>query len=238
VTGLVGIISNDAARYSLFGSSAVRLRRPEGSHVEWLIGGDWCGARNQLVQQTLDGKYEWLWFMDDDHAFPPNLLERLLSHGDAIVYDDRIFAIDVVQPVCLERRWPFRPCQYAETTEDGKYAPIALKESPTEGLIELVAGGCAGMLIRRRVLETLEPPWFEYLDRSEDIAFCDRVKAAGFRLWCDLDAKLGHITTCTVWPATIDNDPENPEAGRHWETGFAVGGEFNLFTPIQEGDPS
>lgn len=225
--GLVGIIANDAARYSLFGASVTRLRLPEGVQPpEWLIGGDWCSARNDLVKMMLKDGHGWLWFMDDDHAFPPNLLERLLSHGD----------LDIVQPVCLIRRPPFSPVQFpARLDEDGRYAPVALKDAPTDGLIELEAGGCAGMLIRRRVFERIPPPWFEYLDRSEDIVFCERAKAAGFRLWCDLGAKLGHITTATVWPATVDKVEGHPEAGQKWATGFAIGQEFNLFTEIQEG---
>ncbi len=71
--GLIGVISNDFARASLFTSCVWKLDVPDGWEKEMLIGGDWCGARNDLCQQVLDGGYSHLWFMDDDHAFPPQM---------------------------------------------------------------------------------------------------------------------------------------------------------------------
>lgn len=206
---LVGIIANDSARYSLFASCVSKLKTPEGSVVEWLIGGDWCGARNELVRMTLDGGYDWLWFMDDDHAFPPYLLERLLAHD-----------VPLVVPVCLTRVAPFPPVCYTEKIGENLYLPLPLDRSEAEGLVELEAGGCAGMLIRRDVLAAVEPPWFEYTDRSEDIVFCEKARAAGFKLYCDLAARLGHITTAVVWPAVKDE---------RWVTGFTIGRDLNLF---------
>ena len=73
MSGLIGIIANDSARYSLFATCVTKLDRPEGSRLEWLIGGDWCAARNQLVEMTLRDGHDWLWFIDDDHAFPPSI---------------------------------------------------------------------------------------------------------------------------------------------------------------------
>lgn len=211
--GLVGIIANDSARYSLFASCVTNLRAPYGSKVEWLIGGDWCGARNKLVRMTLDEGYDWLWFMDDDHAFAPTVLEGLLAHD-----------LPLVTPVCLTRVAPFQPVTYTEKVGENLYLPIPLTDHPEEGLVRLEAGGCAGMLIRREVLEAVEPPWFEYTDRSEDIVFCEKAKAAGFEIYCDLSARLGHITTAVVWPAISDGE---------WVTGLTVGREMNLFVPFE-----
>src|SRR5687768_4812483 len=98
--GLVGIIANDSARYSLFASCIDKLKLPEGWTKEWLIGGDWCGARNSLCELVLAGGYTHLWFMDDDHAFPPSMLEKLLAHDVALV-----------SPICLTRVYPFAPVQ-------------------------------------------------------------------------------------------------------------------------------
>jgi hypothetical protein len=208
VSGLVGVIANDSARYSLFSSCIDRLELPDGWKKEWLIGGDWCGARNSLCQMVLDEGYSHLWFMDDDHAFPPSMLTRLVAHNEALV-----------TPICLTRVHPFAPVQYVEKIADAQYLPVALSESGTDGLIEIQAGGCAGMLIRRDVIEAIEPPWFEYTDRSEDIIFCEKAKAAGFMLHADLGCRLGHITTAVVHPTVRDND---------WKTGLTIGRDLNL----------
>jgi len=203
--GIVGIIANDFARVSIFTACVFKLEVPDGWKKEMLIGGDWCGARNDLCQQTLRDGHSHLWFMDDDHAFPPQMLHKLLAHDKPLV-----------SPICLTRVHPFKPVQYTERNEDNdlQYLPIPLSKANTDGLVEIQAGGCAGMLIRRDVLEAIEPPWFEYADRSEDIIFCEKAKAAGFDLYADLSLRLGHVTTAVVWPA-VDGD--------RWVTGLNVG---------------
>lgn len=215
MSGLIGIIANDAGRFSLFSSCTLKLQKPANARLEYLIGGDWCGARNDLVRQVIEDEHDWLWFMDDDHAFAPNMLERLLAHN-----------LPLVMPICLQRVFPFAPVQY--TSHNGvAYEPINPGDHD-EPLVEVVAGGCAGMLIRREVLLAVDEPWFEYSDRSEDIIFCEKARAAGFQLFCDTSIRLGHITTSVVWPA---------EAEGEWVTGFTIGHELNLFAPwaLQEG---
>ena len=232
--GLVGIIANDSARYSLFASCIDRLILPDGWKKQWVIGGDWCDARNQLCQMVLDEGYSHLWFMDDDHAFPPEILTKLLTHD-----------VPLVTPVCLTRVYPFNPVQYVAGENGGRTLPIPLSRVATDGLIEIEAGGCAGMLIRRDVIEATQKqrvrtipehcleigrvgdvPWFEYTDKSEDVLFCEKARAAGFTLYTDLSVRLGHITTAVVWPAVED--------GR-WVTGLNVGRDLKVNVDTFEG---
>lgn len=212
--GLVGVIANDSGRFSLFTSCMLELEIPPGWTRRMLIGGDWCGARNTLCEEVLEKDYSHLWFMDDDHAFPAAMLNRLLSHD-----------LPLVTPICLTRVFPFSPVQYTEKTGPNQYLPVPLSKSDTGGLVEIQAGGCAGMLIRRDVIEAIEPPWFEYTDRSEDIIFCEKAKAAGFDLYADLSCRLGHITTAVVWPAVEDGA---------WRTGLTIGRDLNLVVQTAE----
>jgi len=204
VSGIVGVIANDFARSSLFTSCVWRLDIPDGWRKEMLIGGDWCEARNSLCRLVLDSEdAEYLWFMDDDHAFPPSMLKKLLAHDEAIV-----------TPICLTRTHPFTPVQFIKKGEMMK-----LSEMDHDGLVEIEAGGCAGMLIRRDVIEAIEPPWFEYADTSEDILFCEKAKEKGFKLYADLGCRLGHITTAVVHPGIKDGK---------WKTGLTIGRDLNL----------
>lgn len=217
MAGLVGVIANDSARYSLFASCIDKLDLPEGWTKEWVIGGDWCDARNQLCQMVLDEGYSHLWFMDDDHAFPPQILTKLLAHD-----------VPLVTPVCLTRTYPFNPVQYV-AGENGRTLPLPLSQQAEDGLVEIAAGGCAGMLIRRDVLDALDTdraPWFEYGDQSEDVLFCFKAKRAGFSLYTDLSVRLGHITTAVVWPAVKDGE---------WRTGLNVGRDLSLTVETFEG---
>ena len=213
--GLVGVIANDSARYSLFSSCIDQLHLPDGWRKEWVIGGDWCDARNQLCQMVLDEGYSHLWFMDDDHAFPPEILGRLVAHDKPIV-----------TPVCLTRVYPFNPVQYVAGENGGRTLPLPLSRQATDGLVEIEAGGCAGMLIAREVIQATGPGWFEYSDQSEDVLFCRKAKAAGFKLYTDLSVRLGHITTAVVWPAVSDGE---------WRTGLNIGRDLALTVDTFEG---
>jgi len=212
---LVGIIANDSARYSLFASCVTNLDlKGLDAKVEWLIGGDWCGARNSLAQMTLDEGYDYLWFMDDDHAFAPGILKKLLSHG-----------VHLCNPLCTTRVAPFPLVTYTHKVGPNTYLPPLMNGVPEEGLIELEAAGCAGMLIHRQVLEAVERPWFEYTNQSEDIVFCRKAKVAGFKLYADLGARVGHITTAVISPM--------PNEGK-WMTLINVGRDLNLFVGMPD----
>lgn len=213
---LVGMIGNDAARFHLFTASVMKLDT-SGLDVdqEFLIGGDWCGARNELVEMTLEGDYTHLWFMDDDHAFAPDLLKRLVAHD-----------VHVINPLCLARAAPFPLVNYAPTEDGTSHLPIDLTGLPGEGLVEVAANGCAGMLIHRKVLEATGPRWFEYSDKSEDVLFCEKARAKGFKIYVDLAARLGHITTTVVYPDLNEGN---------WMTRLKIGGGLDLYvSPAQD----
>ena len=209
---LIGIIANDAARFSEFAACVTNLDVPPGNRIEWVIGGDWCGARNALAQMCVDDGYTHLWFMDDDRAFAPDILMKLLRHDQPLV-----------NPICFTRTWPFQPVTYVEE------GALDLASVPDRGLVELHAGGCAGMLIQRDVLIDIDrqfpnTPWFEYSEKSEDVLFCEKAKECGYTLYGDLEARLGHITTAVVWPSF------NPEHG--WMTGLTIGKDMQVQIPL------
>lgn len=195
MTGIVGVIANDSARWSLFWACMDKLQLPVGWRKEHLIGGDWCGARNTLVEITLESGAEHLLYMDDDHAFSPDLVHRLLSHD-----------LPLVVPACLTRSAPFPPVDFTERVGDDRYLPIYLPEQDEDSVVPLVAAGTAGMLIHRSVLEAMEPPWFEYGFASEDILFCNKAADLGFVPHVDLSIRIGHLTTCVIEPAYHDGE--------------------------------
>jgi hypothetical protein len=224
MSGIAGVLCNDSARYSLFWTCWNRMSIPEGWEQRALIGGDWCGARTSLCEETLESGAEHLFFMDDDHAFAPDLLLRLLR-----------WERKLVTPLCLMRSAPFNVVSFDGNIEEGD-PPIRhrldLSEHEPQGLVELTAGGTAGMLIHRDVLEVLDPPWFEYGFISEDLLFCDKAIAAGFTLHCDMSARLGHITTAVVEPAFHDGQ---------WVTGVTLGSysaTTGVLLPLEASSPS
>jgi hypothetical protein len=83
------------------------------------------------------------------------------------------------------------------------------------------------MVVRRAVLEELDPPWFETgrvssVHVGEDVHFCDKAREAGFELYGDLDAPFGHLTVATVWPV---HQPEG------WTYAFGFQGGLQVTMP-------
>lgn len=217
MSGTVAVIANDSARYTMFSVCLSQLKHPSGSSIDWALHTDIVQARNHLLRRALDGTAEWVLFLDDDHVFSADLLTRLLDHDQP-----------VVGALYLRRNHPFAPCAFSHRDEDGTYCAIDLTKLPKEGLLNVQAIGTSGMLIRREVLEALEDPWFSYgmsgtMNASEDINFCEKVRAAGFEIYVDLAAQLGHLSSSSIWPAWVDQE---------WAVGFTVADGLRLFSPI------
>lgn len=198
MTGTIGVAAQDAARFTEFSLSMGRLHVPEGWEIYGALNYDLAHARNFLAGNFAGDR---LWFMDDDHSFAPDTLERLLAH-DA----------DIVGPLCLGRRSPFPACPRI----DGK--PLPLREKP--GLVEVDETGGAGLLVHRRVFDALEHPWFQHGTTpdgghiSDDQYFTRKAKAAGFKIFVDTSVAMPHWTVVQVAPHYDDG----------WSKTLTVGG--------------
>lgn len=221
MSGTLGIIANDAGRYTLFSVALTQLKHPPNTRVDWALCTDMTRGRNMLVERSLEMGSEWILFMDDDHVFPSDILLRLLSHDQPIVGS-----------LYLRRHSPFAPNAFLHLNDDFSYQPIDLTTLPQEGLLKVKAVGTAGMLIRSEVFREIAEPWFEYgqvgkWGASEDIVFCEKAAEAGFEVFVDLGAKLGHMAPCAIWPSWVDQE---------WAVGFSVADGTSLYCPIEKAE--
>lgn len=189
--GTIGLCTQQLARYTDFWLAYQALVRPATTAYLNMQGMDVTGNFNRMVNEMAG---DWLWILGDDHTFAPDILVNLLAHE-----------VDVVVPLVLKKDAPFDPVVYAG--EEGHdeatgltYHRVALL--PQTGLHEIYAAGSAGMLIRKHVLDALERPVFETSHgvQNEDLVLCRKVREAGFKIWCDVDQKMGHIGLHTVYP--------------------------------------
>lgn len=192
-SGTIGIVANDTARFTAFSVSLAAVQSPPGSQIAWAVGSDIAESRNHLVNERMHG--EWIWFMDDDHAFVPDVLTKLLAWN-----------VSVVGPLCLMRQKPFLPTTLIERDKT-----IDLTVMPSEGLTTVYSTGTAGMLIRRSVFDKFRERWpgkplFEKRTGfSDDFLFCARLRELEIPIHVDLGQRLGHITTTVVWPDELDD---------------------------------
>lgn len=192
--GTIGLVCSPLSRFTDFWLSWIALMRPGTSRILIRQGMDVTGNFNGLVE---DMAGDWLWIMGDDHTFRPDILMSLIAHD-----------VDVVVPLVLKKDAPFDPVVYEgdEVGEDGLvYHHVA--RLPESGLHEIYAAGSAGMLIRKHVLDAIERPVFttEKGMQNEDLLFCKKVREAGFKIYCDVDQKMGHIGINAVYPAWQGN---------------------------------
>lgn len=215
MSGCVGVIANDAGRYTLFSMALSQLQKPVNTQALWHITSDRIMGRNGVVKDALAVGAEWLLFLDDDHTFPPDTLMRLLSHD-----------LPVVGALYLQRQKPFRPIAYSEKAGTW-YKHLRLPDLPNEGLVPVRAMGTGGMLIRSEVFRQIEYPWFEHGLASEDLMFCDKVHELGIEMFIDAGVRLGHLATSAMWPSYWQGK---------WTVGFHLADGFALHAPIAEDD--
>jgi hypothetical protein len=217
--GVVGFVGGEIARYHSFTMCFTGLNVPANSKLYSGVGYDVSYNRNAVIQYALDscghcgqmhkGKdipscpkkyvtnnYQWVQLWDDDHVFSSDVLLRLLDTG-----------ADVVVPFYVQRQPPFRPCIYKSEHEMGGfliYNPVDI-EGKT-GLLPIASAGAGGLLVRRKVLDTIPGPWFERQGLiGEDHMFFKKCRMQGFQPYCDLDVAIGHSTTVEVWPHHAEN---------------------------------
>ena len=205
--GVMAIASAPIGRYRVFDRCVDRVHAPIGTIKEWEIGLSTAANYNKAVRTTLKHDRGWLWLMDDDHVFPPDILLNLLERD-----------VDIVTPLYLRRVPPFVPVVHSDAARGYLRYDFSYIEGKT-GLLDVTEEATlptGGMLIRRAVLEAMKDPWFEQgqIDPeygSWDLHFCEKARHAGFKLHLDTDNRLGHIIHVAVWPDRDENNVYSPD---------------------------
>jgi hypothetical protein len=185
--GLVAVACGDTARWSPFAPALYDVRIPDGSVVRWYMATLVQAGRSQAVVEMLAHGFEWVWFVDDDNLPYPDTLERLLAHD-----------VDVVSPLVMSRHDMTMPSCYLD--DQDTQAPLSLPAR----LHPMASVSMGGALIRRRVFEALEPPWFTFrydgLKITGEVNICQRIREAGFRIYCDFATPMRHVFPAVVEP--------------------------------------
>jgi hypothetical protein len=93
-----------------FVACMMRLKVPEGTIVNYMSRATIHVALESLVMDMQKGGFDWLFMIDDDMTFPPEVLARLLSLN-----------VPVASAMCFKRVPPYTPCFYKrlEPTDHG-----------------------------------------------------------------------------------------------------------------------
>ena len=199
VTGVIGISSGESARYASFYDELTQVDRPDNVVVSHAVGLYINKNRDQLAAHALDLGAEWIWYVDDDHVFYPDTLEKLLAHD-----------VDIVSGVSVKRVAPFIPIVYYDEDADGEMQKHAFTPGDT-GLKSVLAVGAGCLLVKTKVHRELGPPYWQFgrtgsgeMD-GEDIDLCRRARAAGFNVYCDFNTPFGHRMSVTAIPQQAES---------------------------------
>lgn len=156
-------------------------------------------TRNQMVRAFLDDTTaEWLWMVDTDMTFDPDILERLLDCNE-----------EVVGGLCFARaKGGIYPTMYRYDEETEFIERVY--DYPEDELVSVSATGAACLLVHRSVLEKVgidnkEPyRWFadtatpDGREIGEDITFCLRCLDIGIPVHVHTGIKCGHIKEVNI----------------------------------------
>jgi len=174
---------NMVAYHTMNTNDAVSLKISQGTLIA-----------NQRAELSLDAMQEncsHVLFVDSDMRFPQDMIGRLLKHD-----------LDIVATNCARRRMPTGPT--AQLYKDNGDRELVWTMPDSTGLQEVGSVGMGVMLIKANVFAALSEPWFETPWRhdkrgyiGEDVFFCQKAAAAGFKIYIDHDVskEIGHIGT-------------------------------------------
>ena len=201
--GVVGLVGGELARYHAFTACFTALHVPPRTEAYTGLGYDVGYNRNAVIERLKkEGPdHDWVQIWDDDHMFDADVLLRLLDHmyGEDGKTDT---PIDVIVPLYAQRVPPCHPCIFKQENEDGSFSIFLWRDlEGKDGAIPVVSAGAGGIVIKRKVVEALQDPWFERQGKvGEDHLFCKKAREAGFGVYAALDVPIDHLTTNIVRP--------------------------------------
>lgn len=148
-------------------------------------------ARDRLADVAINGDYTHVLWLDSDMVFEPTLLEELQFSGKSFV-----------TAIAHTRKAPYNSCLFKdirlETLERWKAT-----DYPGD-IFEVAGCGFACVLIETAILKEVKEIYgtcFAPLPRyGEDISFCKRAGALGYRIYAEPNIRLGHVGKYVVYP--------------------------------------
>ncbi len=123
--------------------------------------------RNIIVQQAIDQDCTHLLFIDSDVTFDQFAIQKLIDHNLDIVggrYNKRILPLTSTVPdITTLSEVPFVPTGF--------------------------------LLINMEVIKKMKKPYFFFdkKNESEDLYFCNKAIALGYKVYCDPEISIGHL---------------------------------------------
>jgi len=144
--------------------------------------------------------YDYLFSVDSDIAFKKDTLKKFLEHN-----------VDMVSGLYIQRKENQHTLEVYEKNIHGGNSNIPYDKIKNIPFLEIAACGMGCVLIKSNVLKDVGYPQFVYHSAinhnhtiSEDVDFCRKVKAKGFKIYADTTIQCSHIGSKTF---IVDSNP-------------------------------
>jgi GT2 family glycosyltransferase len=150
--------------------------------------------RNNQVFEFLKEEnkdYTHMFLLDSDCVPEEGTLEKLLDYDLDIV--NSVAPSLIKGGVVFTSGWRIPGAVGAD-----KFRMLEVSNDKAHGLQEVDGVGATGVLIKRRVFETIPYPWFQVLydqdriDLGEDYFFSQKAQEYGFKIYADFDLRQRH----------------------------------------------
>jgi hypothetical protein len=146
-------------------------------------------ARDRLATHAVNNEFTEVLWIDSDMVFSPEIYEDLSEHGK-----------DFVCGNFISRHHPYVSCIFSKLLPPERIYDFGA------GDLMRVAGcgfGCVWMkaqVLRDVLMNENGQAFIPDPKLGEDLAFCMRAKKAGYEIWCDPTARVGHVASVVIWP--------------------------------------
>jgi GT2 family glycosyltransferase len=159
-------------------------------------------SRDDLAERAIWEDADYVLWLDSDMTFPDTLLEDLLRDMDGR---------DIVCGLFHMRRPPYKPALYRKLRQGltpAENESEGYNDHPKDQIFEVEGCGFACVLLRTNVLRDVRKRYHECFaplpGYGEDLSFCIRARALGYRIWCDPQLEIGHRAETIVTSKTFE----------------------------------
>lgn len=147
-------------------------------------------ARDKLARYAINNRFTHVLWLDSDMVFEPEILEDLQFSGKSFVTG-----------IAHGRRKPYMSCLFKS------YWPEVMKweyKDYPHNTFEVAACGMAVALVEvdilRQVVEKNNTAFTPTEYWGEDVAFCDRARQLGYKIYAEPGVRVGHVGHITIYP--------------------------------------
>jgi hypothetical protein len=191
--------------YSLFSSCLVEMVKTCSIagidvHVIYDASTILLNQRENLANQAVSIKSDYMLWLDSDMLFPSTTAMRMIAHNKPVVAANY-----------MKRSVPLNSVAYEQRGDWDNWLPLMSEE----GLVTVEGVGMGCMMVKTDILKEIEKPWFafEYKDESwhgEDFYFQEKLRNAGHEILIDmnLSRQIRHVGQWAFGPSLGTNEEQ------------------------------